>query len=47
MEPEDIWSINTIYTRQQIVVVLTAFDVGEHIPVRFPQQAVLPRQTWW
>ena len=39
MEPEDLRGINAIDTRQRIVAVLIAVDVGQwHIPVHFLQQ---------
>ena len=39
MEPEDLRGINAVNTRQRIVAVLIAVDVGQrHIPVHFLQQ---------
>ena len=39
MEPEDFRGINAVNTRQRIVAVLIAVDVGQrHIPVHFLQQ---------
>ena len=42
MEPEDFRGINAVDTRQRIVAVLIAVDVGQrHIPVHFLQQPEL------
>ncbi len=51
MEPEDLRGINPVDTRQRIVAVLIAVDVGQwHFPVHFLQQAEpfpdKPRGDW-
>ncbi|SAG61334.1 GTP-dependent nucleic acid-binding protein engD [Enterobacter hormaechei] len=51
MEPEDFRGINPVDTRQRIVAVLIAVDVGQrHIPVHFLQQPEpfpdKPRGDW-
>ena len=51
MEPEDFRGINAVDTRQRVVAVLIAVDVGQrHIPVHFLQQPEpfpdKPRGDW-
>ena len=51
MEPEDFRGINAVNTRQRVVAVLIAVDVGQrHIPVHFLQQPEpfpdKPRGDW-